>query len=148
MTATRSTYAILTIILGGALSAASPSLPAQSTGNQVFDGTWNVSVACAKAPDGALPYSWLFSAEVREGAILGHYHKPETVPSGTLSGHIGVDGDALLVMQGLTGDNPHTLGHVGPGTPFHYTITAHFDADHGTGKRNEGRACALDFVKR
>jgi len=148
MTATRSACAILTVMLGGALSAACPSLPAQSAGNQVFDGTWNVAVACAKAPDGALPYSWLFSAEVRRGAVLGHYHKPETVPSGTLSGQIGADGAALLIMQGLTGDNTYTLGNVSPGTPFHYTITAHFDAGHGTGKRNEGRDCALDFVKR
>jgi hypothetical protein len=148
MTITRSTRAILTTILGGALSAACLSLPAQSAANHVFDGTWNVSVACAKAPDDALPYSWLFSAEVSRGAILGHYHKPGTVPSGTLSGQIDADGDALLIMQGLTGNIRYTLGNVNPGAPFHYTITAHFDADHGTGKRNEGRDCALDFVKR
>jgi hypothetical protein len=148
MAATRSTCAILTMILGGALSAVCPSLPAWSAGNQVFDGTWDVSVACAQAPDGALPYSWLFSAEVRGGAIFGHYHKPEIMPSGTLSGQIGADGDALLIMQGLTGDNGHTLGNVSPGAPFYYTITARFTAEHGTGKRNEGRECVLDFVKR
>jgi hypothetical protein len=148
MTTTRSTRAVLTILLGGALSAACPILPALSAANQVFDGTWNVSVACAQAPDGALSYSWLFSAEVRRGTISGNYNKPGTVPSGTLSGQIGAGGDALLIMQGLTGNTGYTLGKVNPGTPFHYTITAHFDAGHGTGKRNEGRGCALDFVKR
>jgi hypothetical protein len=148
MTAARSTCAILPIILGGVLFAACPSFPARSAGSHVFDGMWNVSVACAKAPDGALPYTWLFSAEVRGGALLGHYKSPGTVPSGTLSGQIGGDGSALLIMQGLTGDYGHTLGGVGPGKPYHYTVTAHFDADHGTGKRNEGRDCAVDFVKR
>jgi len=86
-------------ILGAALSASCPILPAQSAANQVFDGTWNVTVDCAKAPDGALPYSWLFPANVRRGTILGHYQKPETIPSGTLSGQIGADGDALLIME-------------------------------------------------
>jgi hypothetical protein len=148
MTTTRLTRAILTTMLGGALSAACPSLPAQSAANHVFDGTWNVTVACAKAPDGALPYSWYLQADVRRGAMLGHYQKPEFIPSGTLSGQIGADGDALLIMQGLTGEIGHTLGKVNPGTPFRYTITAHFDANHGTGKRNEGRACSLDFAKR
>jgi hypothetical protein len=85
---------------------------------------------------------------VRRGAVLGHYQKPETIPSGTLSGQIGADGDALLIMEGLTGNIGYTLGKVNPGTPYRYTIKAHFDADHGTGKRNEGRACTLDFVKR
>lgn len=114
----------------------------------MFDGMWNVTVACAKAPDGALPYSWLFPADVRRGAVLGHYNKPETVPSGTLTGQIRADGDALLVMEGLTGNIGYTLGKVNPGTPYRYTIKAHFDAAHGTGKRNEGRACTLDFAKR
>lgn len=148
MTLTRSTRAILTTILGGSLIAACPSLLAQPAGKQVFDGTWNVTIACAKAPDGALPYSWLFPADVRRGAVLGHYNKPETVPSGTLTGQIGADGEALLFMEGLTGKIGYTLGKVSPGTPYRYTIKAHFDADHGTGKRNEGRACAVDFVKR
>ena len=148
MTATRSACAILTVMLGGALSAACPSLPAQSAGNQVFDGTWNVSLGCAKAPDGALPYTWSFSAEVQRGSILGYYNKPGIVPSGTLSGQIGAGGDALLIMQGLTGNTNYTVGYANPGTPFRYTITAHFDSANGTGKRNEMRNCVLDFVKR
>ena len=114
MTTRRSTCAILTIILSGSLTAVCPSLLAQPAGKQVFDGTWNVTIACAKAPDGALPYSWLFTADVRRGAVLGHYNKPESVPSGTLTGQIGVGGDALLVMEGLTGNIGYTLGKVSP----------------------------------
>jgi hypothetical protein len=148
MTTTRSIRAILTAILGAALSAACPILPAHSAANQVFDGTWNVTVSCAKAPDGALPYTWLFPADVRSGAVLGHYQKPEDIPSGTLSGQIAVDGNALLTMEGLTGKIGYTLGKVNPGTPYRYTIKVHFHADHGTGTRNEGRACTLDFAKR
>jgi hypothetical protein len=148
MAATLTTRSILTLISICALSATFLSLPAWSADNQVFDGTWNVTVGCAKAPDGALPYTWLFLAEVQRGSMLGYYHKPGTVPSGTLSGQIGAGGDAVLTMQGLTGNTNYTVGYLNPGTPFRYTITSHFDSAHGTGKRNEMRNCVLDFVKR
>jgi hypothetical protein len=34
------------------------------------------------------------------------------------------------------------------GTPYAYTVDAHFAGSRGTGKRIEARACALAFAKR
>jgi hypothetical protein len=104
-------------------------------------------VICETAPDGARGYTWMFRADVHDGALLGHYNPPGAVPSGTLSGQINSDGSGVFVMRGLTGERIATVGRVNPGTPFSYTANVHFDRMHGTGKRNELRACALDFVK-
>jgi hypothetical protein len=129
------------------LGAIQPIDPALSAEPQPFEGKWIVDIVCADAPDGARGYKWLFTAQVQDGALLGQYHQPGTVPSGTLSGKIQPDGDALLSMTGLTGNPNASVGQVDRGTPFHYTATAHFDGDHGTGKRNESRVCTLNFLK-
>jgi len=80
--------------------------------------------------------------------MLGYYNRPGAPNSATLSGQIDPGGNAALIVQGLTGDTSHTVGHVHEGSPFNYSVTAHFDSRHGTGKRNEARDCALDFVRR
>jgi hypothetical protein len=120
---------------------------AWSAGVQDFDGAWAVTVACAKAPDGALGYTWRFPADVHNGALLGYYNRPGAVPSATLSGQINSSGDAVLTMRGRTGAINYNVGNANPGTPFHYTANAHFERAHGTGKRNEVRDCQLNFVK-
>ena len=42
-----------------------------------FDGSWNVVVVCAQAPDGAKGYTWRFLAQVRDGSFLNQLIKPE-----------------------------------------------------------------------
>ncbi|MGH7690177.1 MAG: hypothetical protein ACREN3_11280 [Gemmatimonadaceae bacterium] len=69
------------------------------------------------------------------------------MPSGTLSGQIDASGNARLLMRGLTGNTNYTVGREHPGSPFSYSVTAHFDSDRGTGTRNAMRKCALDFIK-
>ena len=125
------------------LSAAS----APAAGPQSFDGSWTVVIDCAQAPDGARPYRWRFDALVREGSLLGQFHQPETNSSGTLSGLIQPNGDALLRMNGNTGAPEYSAGRVRAGTPFHYTANAHFGATSGSGKRNELRDCDLTFTR-
>ena len=132
----------------GWLAVAGAAAPgAGAIAAQPFDGTWDVVIYCARAPDGAGGYRWHFQAQVREGALLGQYHQPGANASGTLSGQIEPDGHALLSMVGRTGRTEYTVGHVQPGTPFHYTATARFDARSGSGQRNELRACSLSFSK-
>lgn len=114
---------------------------------QPFDGNWDVVVYCARAPDGAGAYRWHFQVQVRDGSLLGQYNQPGANASGTLSGQIQPDGNALLKMAGRTGRTEYTVGHVQPGTPFHYTATAHFEARSGSGQRNELRSCSLSFTK-
>jgi hypothetical protein len=132
---------LATVVLAGATVAA------RAADMRAFDGIWAVTVICETAPDGAKGYTWMFRADVHDGALLGHYNSPGAVPSGTLSGQINSDGSGVFVMRGLTGDRIATVGRLNPGSPFSYTANVHFDHAHGTGKRNELRACALNFVK-
>jgi hypothetical protein len=136
----RASISAVTIVLAIALATASPAVASQP-----FDGTWTASVACGTGPDGSRGYQWTFSAEVQDGVLRGQYNPPGSVPSGTLTGRIGANGDALLTMRGLTGDPRSSVGGVPRGTRFHFTANAHFAGNTGTGTRNELRQCSLLF---
>jgi hypothetical protein len=109
-----------------------------------FDGIWTVEVDCPSVGD-VEGYDWRFSAEVSSGFMSGLYRSATNSAMGHISGHIRPDGEALLTMFGRTGPEQFASGHQRPGTPFRYTVDAHFDANSGSGKRNERRACALTF---
>ena len=141
----RGSIAHVATILAVLGSAATPPAPASAA--QPFDGSWQVVIDCAPTPDGARPYRWRFEAQVREGSLLGQFHEPGTNSSGTLSGIIRPNGDALLRMNGNTGSPQYSVGQVAVGTPFHYTVTAHFAATSGSGQRNELRQCDLTFTR-
>ena len=132
-------------ILAALASAAAPPAPASAA--QPFDGSWQVVIDCAPTPDGTRGYRWRFDAQVRDGSLLGQFHEPGTNASGTLSGIIRPNGDALLRMNGNTGAPQYSVGQVAAGTPFHYTATAHFAATSGSGRRNELRQCDLTFTR-
>ena len=120
---------------------------ADAAGNQSFDGTWNVAVECTSASNAVKGYTWAFPTQIRNGALVGQYGTRGATPSGTLSGQIDPNGNAVLQMTGLTGEPGHTLGRVSVGTPFRYTATVHFGPNSGTGKRNQGRECTFTFVR-
>ena len=109
-----------------------------------FDGIWTVEVDCPSAGD-VEGYNWRFPAEVSSGFMSGFYRSATNSAMGHITGRIRPDGGALLSMFGRTGPERRAVGHERPGTPFRYTVDAHFDARGGSGKRNEQRACALTF---
>ncbi len=129
--------------LAFALSPVGRALPA---GAGPFDGTWNVEVDCPDVGD-VRGYNWRFSAQVSSGVLSGHYQSPTTSGMGSLSGRIRPDGQAVLTMVGRTGPEDRTIGHARAGTPIRYTANVHFDANNGSGMRNERRACSLTFTK-
>jgi hypothetical protein len=93
-------------------------------------------------------YSFSFSAAVKDGVLHG-----ERLTSGTpgwvaIDGPIGSDGNAMLNARGLTDVPAYAQNQVKSGTPYAYTVDAHFAGSRGTGKRIEARACALAFAKR
>lgn len=104
-----------------------PSQRTLSAGGGPFDGLWNVEVDCPDVGD-VRGYDWRFPAEAASGVMSGDYQSPTNEAMGTLSGRIRPDGEALLTMVGRTGPVPTSIGHVRPGTPFHYTANVHFDA--------------------
>ena len=122
-------------------------VPSTAVATGPFDGSWTVVVACAQAPDGAKAYRWQFTAQVRDGSLLGQYNKPGNIPSGTLRGQVGPAGVAHLTMEGLTGDPDYSLSRVHAGSPIHYTATAQFTTRSGTGTRDQSRRCDLSFSK-
>ena len=79
--------------------------------------------------------------------MSGLYRSATNSAMGHITGRIRPDGGALLSMFGRTGPEQIAIGHERPGTPFRYTVDAHFDGNSGSGKRNERRACALTFSK-
>lgn len=109
-----------------------------------FDGIWTVEVDCPSVGD-VEGYNWRFPAEVSSGFMSGLYRSATNSAMGHITGRIRPDGGALLTMFGRTGPVQIAIGHERPGTPFRYTVDAHFDARGGSGKRNEQRACALTF---
>jgi hypothetical protein len=113
----------------------------------LFDGKWITTVSC-EASRGALGYSFRFDSEVKDGKFLG-LHGTEGEPSSLkIEGKISEDGSATLYAAGRTGGKEFVPGRDTPrGTEYNYTIDAHFRDDRGTGKRIEGRACALVFER-
>ena len=131
--------------IGVALALAQVEL-GLAAGAGPFDGTWSVQVDCPSLGD-VEGYNWRFPAQVSSGVMSGLYRSPTNSAMGRISGRIRPDGAALLTVVGRTGPEQVAVGHERPGTPFRYTVDAHFDARSGSGKRNERRACALTFNK-
>jgi hypothetical protein len=136
---------IFALVIGLALLGNNASFAVDNA--QQFDGKWNVIIGCDQASDGALAYKWYFTAEIRNRSMLGQYHDAETDSSGTLSGRVQANGDAVLRMIGKTGAPAYSVARARSGSPFHYTANTHFADRSGSGKRNELRQCDLEFSK-
>jgi hypothetical protein len=120
---------------GGALSADASR----------FDGRWAVTLVCPKAPDGALPYTFEFMAEVKDGRLHGERGIEGQPAWLSLDGRIEPNGDARLDANGITGRRPYNLYQIEPGRAYRRLVTAHFDADRGTGNWVSERICDFTF---
>jgi hypothetical protein len=136
------------LLLGpGLLVSADLGLPPDAKAAQSYDGTWTVTHVCKKAPDGALPFTFDYVANVNGGLLDAQF----TAPDGAtfhIAGHINPDGTSNLAMNGMTGLTEYTVGHPSPGVPFSYNIRGKFTGSLGTGQRADGkRQCSFSFVK-
>ena len=123
-----------------------PSAAAKSDAGR-FDGTWDVILACSPQ-EGALGYTYQFTSSVKDGVFHGQYLTDGIAPCLTLDGKINSDGGAVIRANGLTGNPKYTTHDYKKGTPYSYHIDASFADTRGTGKKIEGRACNLTFIKR
>ena len=122
------------------------SPPATGAANR-FDGTWNVTVDCAKTADGAFGYVLELVAQVKDGFLRGE-QGTEGAPSFLrIQGSIQPDGGARLDAKGMTGDPKYNANGVQRGIPYAYQVAAQFDGTHGSGRRLQLRACNLTFVR-
>jgi hypothetical protein len=113
-----------------------------------YDGAWNVTVVCEPQPGGASGYKFDFVAQVKDNFLHGERRLEGSPGWLKLQGPIRPDGSATLDAQGLTDDPKYAGKNVAQGTPYAYHVAAHFDSDHGSGRRLEMRACDLHFAKR
>jgi len=125
-------------------AAAAPASAA--AGGARYDGTWNVTVICAPA-EGASAYKLELVAQVKDDFLRGEYGGEGKPGWLRLQGAIQPDGSATLDAHGLTGDPKYNLKSAAQGIPYAYHVAAHFDANRGTGRRLELRACDLRFAK-
>ena len=112
-----------------------------------FDGTWNVTINCQKASDGAFGYVLEFVAEIKDGYLRGRQGTAGSPGSVEIQGQIGPDGNAKFDARGLTGDPKYNVKGVQSGVPYGYQVAAHFDGEHGTGHRLQLRPCDLTFSR-
>jgi hypothetical protein len=137
---------LTSIVRGAAICAALACVPAaQAAGT--FDGDWNATLTCPKAPDGAWGYRYQFPVEIQENVLHGEHGERDAAGWLTLDGKIEPDGSATLVAQGLTNAPPHAAGRADKKTPYTYEVAAQFDAASGSGTRTTARKCDLVFVK-
>ncbi|BBK30100.1 hypothetical protein EDC65_4654 [Stella humosa] len=129
-------------------AAAAPAAWAQAAAGAPFDGAWDVTIACARHSDGALPYTFRFPARVAGGALRGEHGAAGMASWLLLEGPIQPDGTATLAVKGLTGDNAYNMGRVPQLVSYAYTVKATFAGTSGTGARVEGRACGVTFARR
>jgi class 3 adenylate cyclase len=127
------------------LAKAAPDSTGVAAAGVRYDSAWKVFVACAPQADGSAAYQFEFDAEVKDNVLRGERGIQGKPGSLKLQGAIPPDGNATLEAQGTTGD-PKYGGKV-EGTPYFYHVTAHFDANRGSGRRVEVRACDLRFAK-
>ena len=113
----------------------------------IFDGRWGVILVCPKAPDGALPFTNEFTADVKEAMLHGEYGLAGQPNWMSLDGRIQPDGAANLEARGLTGDSSYAINHTARGVPFEHDVTAHFDASRGTGNWVTIRTCDFTFTR-
>ena len=134
----------LAVLSAFVLISATESSRTQDTGR--FDGNWNITLVCPtdKTADG---YTYHFPALVKNGLLHGEHGTTGNPGWLALDGTIQADGSATMNAKGITNIPRFAAYQVRTGTPYAYTVNAHFDGSSGTGRRIELRACTLTFVK-
>lgn len=132
--------------VAGLLISLSASDRALAAGANTFDGTWNLEVVCPMSAD-AQGYNWRLPVRIAAGVLSGTYHSSTNESQGVFRGRVGPDGAAMVVVNGRTGPEEYSVGHVRPGTRFHYTANIHFGGDSGSGQRQQLRPCTLSFTR-
>jgi hypothetical protein len=134
-----------TAVVGILLASwAHPAASAAPDANR-FDGRWAVTLTCPKAPDGALPFIFEFTADVRDAMLHGENGVAGRPGWMTLDGRIASDGAAKLDAYGLTGRSQYNLNNTDSGVSYHRAVTAQFDAASGSGTWVTARICNFSF---
>jgi len=121
------------------------TLAAPAVKSNVFDGTWWTTLACPSTGR-TLGFTYKFAGQVKDGEYHGSKGTEGEGGWYALEGRIAPDGDGAMLAKGIIGSMV-AIGNPPAGNVYAYHVTAHFGAAGGTGKRVEGRACNLTFVR-
>jgi hypothetical protein len=134
-------FGLVSVLWSGTVSA-------QPSNAGRFDGRWDVTLVCPKSPDGALPFTFAFTADVK-GAMLhgenGVAGRPRWM---SLDGPIHSNGAATLDARGLTGHAQDNVGQTDRGVPYRHIVTAQFGSARGTGTWAAVRICDFTFTRK
>jgi hypothetical protein len=133
----------LTIVIVATLSLVSLC----AAGDHSFDGAWDTTVSCENAA-GALGYSFRFDSIVKDAVLHGDKGNKGKPGWFQLDGKIAPDGRARFYADSLVGASEVAVGHRPAGTRYGYHVDASFSGESGTGKRVEGRPCAIEFKRK
>jgi len=97
--------------------------------------------------DGALPFSYAFTAEVKDGVLHGEHGQTGEPGWLALDGRIQPDGAADLDARGITGVAAYDVEGATRGVPYRHPVTAHFAATHGAGTWTTTRVCTFSFER-
>jgi hypothetical protein len=143
---------LATMLMASLDTAAQPAAPAADrSAARRFDGVWDTTVSCPDVKEkGRLVKGYMlqFPVGIENGMLRGEHGAQNVSGWLSLEGRIEPDGSALLMARGLTGDPDFTLDRLQSGSPYAYSVKAHFDESRASGKRVELRPCELTFVKR
>lgn len=136
---------VFPIVLVALAAHAQPGPPAAPR----FDGAWTVRIQCPSNTEdsGAKGYAYSFPATVRDGFLSGSHGEEGTAGSLKVEGQIQPNGDAILRARGRTGNPDYAVRKPASGSPYTYTIKAHFEENAGTGSRLEARVCEFAFAR-
>jgi hypothetical protein len=118
-----------------------------AAGIRSFDGLWLTTLSCPPAED-APAYTHQFVSTVKGGVLYGVFGTVGEASSLELSGSVAPDGTAKLFVKGRTGSTEYDEPDTPRGTPYSYSVDAHFAALSGTGTRIESRPCTFQFEKK
>ena len=110
-----------------------------------YDGKWGTTVSCPAAAN-SLGYAFQFDGTVANGAYHAQVGEPGKPGSLAMDGKVLTGGVLDLFTKGFTASSAYANG-APPGTPYFYHVTGKIEGATGTGRRVEGRPCALTFVK-
>jgi hypothetical protein len=135
-------------VMSAFLAALAFAAAAQTPDSGRFDGDWDVTLSCPASQDGAQPFSYAFTAQVRGSGLHGEYGEAGQPGSMSLDGRIRSDGSASLEARGLTGRTEFNVHQTSRGVPYQHPVTAHFDGARGEGQWVTTRVCPFAFSRR
>jgi hypothetical protein len=115
---------------------------AQSAGT--FDG---MTTQLCPAAEGTGSFTLLVDAEVKDGVFSGEKGDKGKPGWYSLNGKVHPDGAVEIFARGIVPSSRLAAGNVPVGTAYGYPITGRLEGTKGTGARQGGRPCSVNFTK-